>query len=617
MKTFVCVNCGYEVRRPTPPLKCPACGQQRIGLFREQPAGTAPSAPARPVPPAGLPPAPGPVGVALAAPAASPLPSAPPIPGAPPPPLRAPSAPIASPPPGGSSTPPAPAARGGAGSFPAGPAPAVPAWNVSQPSDEDDGDEGDDIVDLEAIPGWIEARPSDLVPETLDEVPPASAVAAAKAAPPRPAPKPKSTPVAPRTVPAAPLPPAAATSAPVAAPAPVPSASEPPAPPDREEPAETAGKTASDKKVPGKPLWVWPKQIPGQPYSTAPVRCCPVLFGKTQFAACFGSKLVAFDWKNSGLEVLWQYDCVGHVPGSPVLDNDGLIRVHSSDGWLHCVDQGGAREWDPVPVGEPLGWAAPVVDADGNAYISAYGGGLLKVTARGNFKNTPFFRTRQKFDSTGVIYQGTLYIGSEDAYVYAIELGDETGRSLWDQLENCGKTDWFINSAPAITADGMIVVAGRDENLYGFHRDGKLAWKIHIPGQMLSSPLIGGNGDIYIGNSILRTNQKDRGSMVCVDGSSHRIRWEYDAKGAVESIPVIGDDDVLYFGDNAGYIHALRPDGHCLWTTHVRSAVRSAGMIVGPNRLVFGTDNGTLIGLLCSSGGVSRKGWAKYMAKNR
>jgi hypothetical protein len=24
-----------------------------------------------------------------------------------------------------------------------------------------------------------------------------------------------------------------------------------------------------------------------------------------------------------------------------------------------------------------------------------------------------------------------------------------------------------------------------------------------------------------------------------------------------------------------------------------------------------------MIGILCSSGGVSRKGWAKYMAKNR
>lgn len=476
-------------------------------------------------------------------------------------------------------------------------APKVPAWTEPAPSDE--ADDGEEVVDLEAVPSWTE--PTVDGSESAWDAEPSAVVIPPVSAPPSP-PVPKSVP--PRT-------PAASRPVPAARPsAPTPLETE-------EQAAPEPAPKAADKKVPGKPMWIWPKQIPGQPYSTAPVRCCPVQFGKTQFAACFGHQLVAFDWKNSGLEVLWQYDCVAHVPGSPVLGSDGLIRVHSGDGWLHCVDQGGCREWDPVPVGEPLGWAAPVVDADGNTYISSYTGGLLKVTARGNFKNTPFLRSRQKFDSTGMIYQNVLYIGCEDAYLYAIELGDEAGRVLWDQLENRGKTDWFINSAPAVTPDGILVVAGRDENLYGFHRDGKLAWKVHIPGQMLSSPMIGGNGDIFIGNSILKTNQKDCGKMVCVDGSSHRVRWEYDAQGAVESIPVIGDDDVLYFGDNGGYLHALRLDGHCLWSTNVRVAVRSAGMIVGPNRLVFGADNGTMIGLLCSSGGVSRKGWAKYMAKTR
>jgi outer membrane protein assembly factor BamB len=382
-------------------------------------------------------------------------------------------------------------------------------------------------------------------------------------------------------------------------------------------PSAPAPKPAAEKKVPGKVMWVYPKQVPGQDYSIAPVRCCPVLLGKTQFAVCLGRKLVALDWKNSGLEQLWEYDCGAHIPGSPVLGNDGLIRVHSVDGWLHCVDSDGGRAWEPVPVGEPLGWAAPVVDADGNAFISSYAGGLLRVTARGNFKNTPYFRTRQKFDSTGLVYQGVLYIGSEDAYVYAIELGDDVGRNIWDQLENRGKTEWFINSAPALAPDSTIVIGGRDENLYGFHRDGQLAWKLHIPGQMLASPVIGANGDIFIGVSLIRVNQPDRGKLVCVDGDTHRVRWEYDAQGAVESTPVIGDDDVVYFGDNSGHIHAVRPDGHCAWLQNVRKPVRSAGMIVGANRLVFGLDNGTLAGILCSSGGVSRKGWSKYMAKIR
>jgi len=362
-------------------------------------------------------------------------------------------------------------------------------------------------------------------------------------------------------------------------------------------------------------MWQFPKQIPGQAYSTSPIRSCPVSFGKTRFAVCFGNTLIGLDWKTTGLEKMWECDVGGHVPASPVLGGDGLIRVHSGDAWLHCIDQDGCRVWEPVPVGEPLGWASPIVDNDNNTYISGYGGGIYKVSPRGDFRNVPYFRTRQKFDSTGLVTRGALYIGCEDAFVYAIQLGDREGKCIWDHLQDLGKTEWFINSAPALAPDTTLVVAGRDENLYGFHLDGKQAWKLYIPGQMLASPVVSANGDIFVGLSIVKATKKDKGKLVCVDGETHKVRWEYEAKGPVESTAVIGDDQIVYFGDNGGYIHAVRGDGQCVWKQNVHSPVRSAGMITGPNRLVFGLDNGTMVGILCSSGGVSRKGWAKFMAK--
>ncbi len=59
MQTYVCTHCGATQTRPTLPLRCPACGQQRIGLFKPQaqpPAAQAPAAPA----PAAQPTAPAP-----------------------------------------------------------------------------------------------------------------------------------------------------------------------------------------------------------------------------------------------------------------------------------------------------------------------------------------------------------------------------------------------------------------------------------------------------------------------------------------------------------------------------------------------------------------------------
>ena len=96
------------------------------------------------------------------------------------------------------------------------------------------------------------------------------------------------------------------------------------------------------------------------------------------------------------------------------------------------------------------------------------------------------------------------------------------------------------------------------------------------------------------------------------DANSHKIRWQYEAAGPVESTPVIGDDGVIYFGDNAGVIHAVDPGGKALWTAQVEAAVRSAGTILGPKRLAFALDNDTLVVLECSSGGLAQGGWPKY-----
>ena len=69
--------------------------------------------------------------------------------------------------------------------------------------------------------------------------------------------------------------------------------------------------------------------------------------------------------------------------------------------------------------------------------------------------------------------------------------------------------------------------------------------------------------------------------LVCIDGNSHKVRWEYRTAAPVESTPVIGDDDLIYFGDNAGVIHAVNFFGKAQWTADVGSPVRSAGTLLG------------------------------------
>lgn len=301
-----------------------------------------------------------------------------------------------------------------------------------------------------------------------------------------------------------------------------------------------------------------------------------------------------------------------HVPGPVVVAPDGTIRIHAADGLLHCVNSAGKQHWTPADVGEPLGWAAPVLDARGNSYICAYDGGLIRVDGEGKPGRRRFFPSRRKFDSTGVVLENVLIIGSEDGYVFALSLDEDRGRNLWDHSQEFGYAGGFINSAPAVSEDGgIIVVAARDENLYGFAPNGAKAWNVKLPGQFLGSPVIGSDGHILIGVTQSPRGQQAKGILVCVDGNSHRIRWEYRADDAIESTPAIGDDGLVYFGDNSGTIHAIDSSGQSQWKAKVESPVRSAATILAPNQVAFGLDNDTIVVLKCSSKTLALTGWPK------
>ena len=182
----------------------------------------------------------------------------------------------------------------------------------------------------------------------------------------------------------------------------------------------------------------------------------------------------------------------------------------------------------------------------------------------------------------------------------------------WNPAVDQGLVGGFVNSSPALAADRTVVVAVRNQSLVGLGPDGAARWRTPLPGQTLGSPVIDRHGHVYAGVCQAERGLPGRGYLVCVDGNSHRIRWQIEAAGPVESTPVIGDDDVLYFGDNAGTIHAVDLQGKELWTAQVEAAVRSPGTILAPHRVAFGLDDDTLVVLECSSRAIAAEGWPRF-----
>lgn len=358
-------------------------------------------------------------------------------------------------------------------------------------------------------------------------------------------------------------------------------------------------------------VWAYP-EIPPYTDEARPTKNAPVVDSQGRIYLVTQDRLVALVEVDGNVKGEWEYVIGSHVPGPLVVTADGLIRLHASDGLLHCVNSSGKQAWAPVRVGEPLGWAAPVVDASGNTYTSFYNGGLIRIDPDGHTVGDRYFRCRRKLDSAGVILRGLLVVGADDGYVFGIRLGEERGTNEWNHAADDGYAGGFVNSSPAISDDGRtLVIPAVGETLYGFSPTGASAWSTQMPGQLLGSAVIDKSGHIYVGTSQSERGCQGKGALVSVDGNSHKIRWEYAAAGPVESTPVIGDDGLVYFGDNGGVIHAVNDQGKGQWTAQVEAPVRCAGTIVAPERLAFGLDDDTLVVLRCSSKGLAEKGWPK------
>jgi len=58
----------------------------------------------------------------------------------------------------------------------------------------------------------------------------------------------------------------------------------------------------------------------------------------------------------------------------------------------------------------------------------------------------------------------------------------------------------MICSSAAVGADGTVYVGSDDSNLYAINPDGSEKWRVTTGGEVRSSPAIGSDGTIYVGS---------------------------------------------------------------------------------------------------------------------
>ncbi|MBN1430747.1 MAG: PQQ-binding-like beta-propeller repeat protein [Anaerolineae bacterium] len=175
--------------------------------------------------------------------------------------------------------------------------------------------------------------------------------------------------------------------------------------------------------------------------------------------------------------------------------------------------------------------------------------------------------------SPAVESDGTIYVGSEDHNLYAINPG---GTLKWTYTTGGG-----VSSSPAIGHDSTIYIGSRDHSLYGIYPDGTLRCTFATGGEVNASPGIGDDGTVYVGSG--------DGNLYALTPDCTLV-WSYPAGGGHATI---GPDGTIYTGYADRSLHALNPDGTLKWKSDPAGNAVQTAAALSPDgdAIYYGTDD--------------------------
>ena len=127
----------------------------------------------------------------------------------------------------------------------------------------------------------------------------------------------------------------------------------------------------------------------------------------------------------------------------------------------------------------------------------------------------------------------TVIFGCNDGAIYAVD--QTTGTLRWKYM-----TGGIVQSSPVVAGDGTVYVGSEDHNIYALTANGQLLWK-YATGGVLDYPVA-----LLIDNSVCAGSAD--GTVYDLDPRTGALRWKYaTVAGAYLSAPAVAIDGTIYF----------------------------------------------------------------------
>jgi outer membrane protein assembly factor BamB len=306
----------------------------------------------------------------------------------------------------------------------------------------------------------------------------------------------------------------------------------------------------------------------------------------------------------------WKFKTGSRVASSPAV-SQGRVYFGSYDGNIYAVDaKSGEQRWKFATEGErrftgkhlhgndPAGESMPdpfdfylssptivqdtmyIGSGDGNVYALDAATGALRWK----------FHTGNVVHASPAVANGVLYIGSWDSYFYALEAKSGQERWRFKTGEDHDIANQVGIQSSATIADGIVYFGCRDSNLYALDAlTGAKKWAYSNKGSWVISTPIVKDGTLYFATS-------DTGLFNAVDAKSGALKYSLNFHHwPMFSSPAIAGRNI-YIGSNAGTLMAIDLDKHATaWTFSTDGAKTNAAALTqkdgAPNYAAAFTDN--------------------------
>ena len=288
----------------------------------------------------------------------------------------------------------------------------------------------------------------------------------------------------------------------------------------------------------------------------------PLLHKGVFYCGCCDHNFYALD-AGTGQE-LWRFPTSHIIPLDSVLAGN-RVYFGSYDNNFYALSLDGKLAWKFQTRGA-VGTAAL---HNGTIYVGSEDGNLYAIDAKTG-RELWRFRTGGPVPGRPAVHKGALYFGSWDHHLYALDL--ETRRVLWKY--RCG------NIVGGVTVHrGALYFGSFDHYIYSMTPEGKLLWKYQLPVQMysVSRPVISGD-TIYVG-------LKD--DYMYAISTKGELLWKFRTGHMIATDPAI-HNGVVYFGSCDGNFYAADAGtGKLLWKFATTLPIVAPPAISG-GRVYFG-----------------------------